>query len=188
MVSGHASPEATLAIVFTSTSIAAACVLLRLWTRLGIVQQPGIDDLLVTLSIVFTSMFSVCVAVQGEQRGMGSCCPRAIRNDIDTVHYGLGKHEDSLSPHDETYLLRWFWASIWNYYLGLGLAKLSMVFQCFRIFGHIPSFRRAAWILGSIIFVFTVWTFFVSVFLCRPISKFWSPDEEGACLNRLPLW
>ncbi|KAF7191835.1 Satratoxin biosynthesis SC1 cluster protein 4 [Pseudocercospora fuligena] len=168
MVSGHASPEATLAVVFTSTFIAAICVLLRLWTRLGIVRQPGMDDLLVSLSIIFTSTFSMCVAVQ--------------------VHYGLGKHQDSLSAHNELYLLKWFWASIWNYYLGLGLAKLSMVVQCMRIFGHIPKFRRAAWILGTVIAVFTTWTFFVSVFLCGPISKFWYPNGPGTCLNRLPLW
>ncbi|KXT01454.1 hypothetical protein AC578_9520 [Pseudocercospora eumusae] len=168
MLSGHASPEATLAVVFTSTFIAAICVLLRLWTRLVIARQPGIDDLLVTLSIIFTSTFSMCVAVQ--------------------VHYGLGKHQASLSAHNELYLLKWFWISIWNYYLGLGLAKLSMVVQCMRIFGHIPKFHRAAWILGTVIAVFTTWTFFVSVFLCRPISKFWYPDGPGTCLNRLPLW
>ncbi|KXT15624.1 hypothetical protein AC579_5838 [Pseudocercospora musae] len=168
MVSGHASPQATLAVVFTSTFIAAICVLLRLWTRLVVVRQPGIDDLLVTLSIIFSSTFSTCVAVQ--------------------VHYGLGKHQLSLSAHNELYLLKWFWASIWNYYLGLGLAKLSMLVQCMRIFGHIPKFRRAAWILGTVIAVFTTWTFFASVFLCRPISKFWYPNAPGTCLHRLPLW
>lgn len=66
-ISGHASPAATLAVIFTSSAVAIFAVVLRLWTRLGIVKQPGWDDLLVTLSLFFTLIFTVCVAFEGTQ-------------------------------------------------------------------------------------------------------------------------
>ncbi|KAK4507420.1 hypothetical protein PRZ48_001155 [Zasmidium cellare] len=86
------------------------------------------------------------------------------------------------------YLLLWFFISIWNYYLGLGLAKLSIVLQCLRIFGNNHRFRISAYILGTIIAVFTAYTVFITIFLCQPTSHFWHPERPGKCLNRLPIW
>ncbi|KAF2161772.1 hypothetical protein M409DRAFT_69573 [Zasmidium cellare ATCC 36951] len=160
-LSGHASPTTVIGVVMTFTFIAAVAVALRLWTRFAISHQPGIDDLVVTLSLIFTSM---------------------------VIRYGLGKHQDSLSDHDSMYLLLWFFISIWNYYLGLGLAKLSIVLQCLRIFGNNKRFRISAYILGAVIAVFTAYTVFITIFLCQPTSHFWHPERPGKCLNRLPIW
>lgn len=64
-ISGHASPASTLAVVFLSSAIAIIAVVLQLWTRLGNVRQSGWDDLLVTLSLFFTMIFTVCVVFEG---------------------------------------------------------------------------------------------------------------------------
>lgn len=107
-----------------------------------------------------------------------------------------------------TGLLISLWVSVWNYYIGLGLAKLSIVsirktalllqkrilriaqvIQCFRIFGHIRAFAIASYILASIIIAFTIFATLTSIFMCRPVPHFWHPMEEGGyCLPRLPLW
>ncbi|KAI5361671.1 hypothetical protein Slin14017_G084040 [Septoria linicola] len=166
--SGHASPATVVAVVTTFNFIAFVCVVLRLWTRIGIVRQAGWDDMVVSLAMFFTTVFAMCIMNQ--------------------VHYGLGRHEASLSKSEQHHLLVWFWISIWNYYLGLGLAKLSIVLQYLRIFGHIPKFRKCAYALGFIIFIFTWWTVFVSIFLCQPVSHFWEPHKPGKCLTKLPLW
>lgn len=105
------------------------------------------------------------------------------------VHFGLCRRSADLTKSQLLNLGKAFWVSIWNYYLGLGLAKLSIVLQCLRIFGHLRIFRIAAYILGGVISVFTLWTFFGSVFLCKPISFFWDHEIQGGwCLPRLPLW
>lgn len=43
------------------------------------------------------------------------------------VYYGLGRHMNTISKHDLEMLCLWLWISVWNYYIGLGLAKLSIV-------------------------------------------------------------
>ncbi|KAK4499551.1 hypothetical protein PRZ48_010067 [Zasmidium cellare] len=153
-ISGHASQAATLAVIFTSSALAIIAVVLRLWTRLLIVRQPGWDDLLVTLSLFFTVIFTVCVFFE--------------------VYYGLGTHIETISKHDLTQLCLWLWISVWNYYIGPGLAKLSIVVQCMRIFGHIKWFRTASYILAAIITAFTIFSTFISIF--------------PSCIDRLPLW
>lgn len=79
--------------------------------------------------------------------------------------------------------------SVWNYYFGLGLAKLSIVLQCLRIFGHIPKFRKISIVLFGVMFVFMWWTVLATMFMCTPVSHFWEPEKKGGkCLPRLPLW
>ncbi|EMF08717.1 uncharacterized protein SEPMUDRAFT_144544 [Sphaerulina musiva SO2202] len=167
--SGHASPTTVVAVVLSFTFTALTCVLLRLWTRLGIVHQAGWDDFVVTLAMAFTTVFTICI--------------------LNQVHFGLGRHQSSLTEVQERRLLIWFWISVWNYYFGLGLAKLSIVLQCLRIFGHIPKFRKISIVLFGIMFVFMWWTVLATMFMCTPVSHFWEPEKKGGkCLPRLPLW
>lgn len=56
--SGHASPATVVGVVMTFTFVAAVAVALRLWTRIAINHQPGVDDWVVALALVFTSMAS----------------------------------------------------------------------------------------------------------------------------------
>lgn len=168
--SGWASSSSVLGVVFTFTPLAAICVVLRLWTRIAIVRSPGWDDFCVTAAICFTIVDAICQAVK--------------------VHYGLGKHGSELSAHQKLHIEKVFWIATWNYFLGLGFAKLSVVLQCLRIFGRNLKFRMAATILGAIIAVridtegaiqqigsqipqvFTIWTFFQSIFICWPIAQY----------------
>lgn len=57
-----------------------------------------------------------------------------------------------------------------------------------RIFGHVRSFRMSSYILGTIIIVFMLYSAFISIFLCWPVSYFWHPEKEGNCIPKLPLW
>ncbi|CAK4023370.1 Hypothetical predicted protein [Lecanosticta acicola] len=166
--SGWASPASVLGVVFTFTPLAAICVGLRLWTRISIVRSPGWDDLCIVIAICFTLVDASCQVVK--------------------VHYGLGKHASELTPYQTYHIERAFWVATWNYYLGLGFAKLSIVLQCLRIFGRSPRFCIAAYTLGSIIAVFTLWTAFQSIFICWPIPHFWDREVPGKCLPRLALW
>lgn len=104
--SGHASPTTVVAVVLSfvrlrlplpptffsnpdQTFTALTCVLLRLWTRLGIVHQAGWDDFVVTLAMAFTTVFTICI--------------------LNQVHFGLGRHQSSLTEVQERRLLIWFW-------------------------------------------------------------------------------
>lgn len=128
--------------------------------------------------------------------------------DVRAVRYGMGQHTDTLSDAGLSNLEKSHWVAAWNYFFGLGFAKLSIILQCLRIFAHVPKFRRWAWALLSIqtvsrghglvatyemltlaLQLFTLWTGIQSIFLCYPVEYFWDKTIEGGkCLPRVELW
>lgn len=100
----------------------------------------------------------------------------------------MGRHMSTLTPHEGLHSLIWFYVSIPTYTAALGIVKLSVTFQCLRIFGKIDWSRRASIILIAAVGIFTIWTVFISIFLCQPIEHFWKPKEKGKCLNKLAIW
>ncbi|UJO24450.1 uncharacterized protein CLAFUR5_13776 [Fulvia fulva] len=188
MVSGYASPEAVLGLCFTFTSIAFISCVLRMYSRLFLVRQPGWDDLCVSIAMTFT------IVDAGAQ--------------VFKIRYGMGQHTDTLSDAGLSNLEKSHWVAAWNYFFGLGFAKLSIILQCLRIFAHVPKFRRWAWALLSIqtvsrghglvatyemltlaLQLFTLWTGIQSIFLCYPVEYFWDKTIEGGkCLPRVELW
>ncbi|CAK4007352.1 hypothetical protein DOTSEDRAFT_152576 [Lecanosticta acicola] len=168
MVSGWASPEATLGVCWSFTSIALISVGLRLYTRIAIIRQPGWDDLAVTIAMAFTVVDAVTQCFK--------------------IHWGLTRSVKELTEYQFTRMEKSQWVAAWNYFFALGFAKLSIVLQCLRIFGHIPSFKRWASILFSVLVVFTLWSGFQSMFVCWPVAKYWDKTIPGKCLPRLQIW
>ncbi|KAF7187939.1 Satratoxin biosynthesis SC1 cluster protein 4, partial [Pseudocercospora fuligena] len=103
------------------------------------------------------------------------------------VDYGMGRHYANLNDHEKIWSLRWFWASVWIYYLALWSVKLSILFQYLRILPF-QGYRNACYALMTTVTLWTFWAFFSAVFACTPIDHFWDPKVEGTCLNRLVVW
>ena len=103
----------------------------------------------------------------------------------------MGRHTDTLTRHDLLLSNKWFWASLWIYYLALCFAKLSILLQYLRIFPQ-TMFRRVGYALIAFISAYSCWTVIGSVFSCTPINYFWlhgiDPNAKGKCLNRLAVW
>lgn len=87
--SGWTSPAAILGVVFTFTLIALLCWAGRMSIRLFIVRQPGWDDLMVTVSMVFTLIDAIAQPVK--------------------IRHGLGKHAASITEYQMHHMLRTFW-------------------------------------------------------------------------------
>lgn len=99
----------------------------------------------------------------------------------------MGRYYSNLNDHEKIWSLRWFWASVWIYYLALWSVKLSILFQYLRILPF-QRYRSACYALMAIVTLWTLWAFFSAVFACTPIDHFWDPAVEGTCLNRLVVW
>lgn len=166
--SGHASGATVITVVTIFTSIAVASTSARLWTRIRIARQPGLDDLMISIAMALSIILNACMVMQ--------------------VRYGMGRHMDTLTPHELLHSLIWFYVSIPTYNSALGIVKLSVVWQCLRIFGQIDWYRRTSYALLAAIGIFTIWSVFIAIFLCQPIDHFWKPKERGKCLNRLAIW
>lgn len=103
----------------------------------------------------------------------------------------MGQHAANLTQHDRLWSNKWFWASLWIYYLALFCAKLAILLQYLRIFPQ-KRFRQVSYGLAVFIFAYSCWTVFSAVFSCTPVNYFWTqsvdPEAKGTCLNRLVVW
>ncbi|EMF11630.1 uncharacterized protein SEPMUDRAFT_149566 [Sphaerulina musiva SO2202] len=164
---GHAPGSAVVGVTVAFTVLAFIATASRLITRVAIVRGAGIDDVMITIAVMFSIAITTTMVMQ--------------------VQYGMGRHADTLSTNDNKYSLVWFWASVWLYYLGLMFTKLSILFQYLRIF---PDRRFRFWCISLMALVcgWTCWAFFSALFACWPIQHFWNPSIPGACLNRLAVW
>lgn len=69
----------------------------------------------------------------------------------------MGRHYDTLSADDKIQSFKWFWASVWIYYLALWLTKLSILLQYLRVFVQ-TNFRIACYTLMGVITTYSLGT------------------------------
>jgi hypothetical protein len=164
---GHASGDSVVGVIMAFTVLASIATVTRLITRIGIVHNSGLDDLVIAIACILTIALTATMCMQ--------------------VKYGMGRHASTLTANDGTQSLIWFWASVWIYYLALCCAKLSIILQYLRIFPE-KRFRKWCFTLMAVIVLWTFWAFFSALFACWPIQHFWNQTIPGTCLNRLAVW
>lgn len=79
-----------------------------------------------------------------------------------------------------------FWLSISLYCTSIGLTKTAILVQYKRVFAT-RTFQIWCWVAIGIIVTYTIVTIFTSIFICVPVSSFWTL-EEGRCINRFASW
>jgi hypothetical protein len=146
--------------------ISAAVVLLRLSARFFTQSSFGLDDLFISITLVF-GVPSIILTVHG------------------ILSNGLGKDIWTLTPKEITDFIHVFYAMEILYFLQVALLKLSLLFFYLRIFPG-PNIKRLIW--GTAVFdiCFGFLFFLLAIFQCRPISfywKNWDGEHQGHCLN-----
>ncbi|KAG5659833.1 hypothetical protein KAF25_002392 [Fusarium avenaceum] len=144
---------------FLFTCLATVFVLLRVITRVWFVRSVGIDDGFIVLSNLGTLGFLVAAMEQ--------------------VRYGLGLPPDPkrLSPFIQATT-----ASVISYTICHLAVKLSISFQCLRIF-ITPTARN---LFISLIVFFSVYgtlCLMLTIFTCYPVAKYWDDSIPGKCLD-----
>ncbi|CAI4218920.1 unnamed protein product [Parascedosporium putredinis] len=145
--------------------VSTVMVGLRVYTRRVIINQMGIDDwaAIVTLLLVYGDGITIAI----------------------TTQYGLGKHIYAIDPTLIPGYLKCFWVSIVLYCAGLLAAKLTLLFQYYRIMAvqHMRKIYIAA------IVIVTAWglsQLLIGLLMCRPIQGFWDASVEAKCIPNYP--
>ncbi|TKX19897.1 hypothetical protein C1H76_8095 [Elsinoe australis] len=151
----------------TMVAIAGLCVVGRLYSHLAITKNFGIEDIF----IIFAWLFSMLVVIS------------FVYQDKN----GLGYHASDLMPEEVGAFLKYFWITLWAYNGALTCTKFSLLFQYKRIFVT-PRFQIAVKVMIGILVLYGLWTFFGCIFICWPISFFWTHQGEGKCIPTWPLF
>ncbi|CAF3511597.1 unnamed protein product [Fusarium graminearum] len=148
---------------FLFTCLASVFVILRFITRVCLVRSVGADDGFIILANLGTLGFLIAVMEQ--------------------VRFGLGlpPNPKLLSP-----IIQATTASVISYTICHLAIKLSIAFQCFRIF--ITAKARCLFI-GLIVYfaVYGALCLMLTVFTCYPVAKYWDNSIPGKCLDNRAL-
>ncbi|KAF2190628.1 hypothetical protein K469DRAFT_559523 [Zopfia rhizophila CBS 207.26] len=157
-----------IAVTEAFTVIAGAVVFLRLFTRVVLIQNAGLSDILVFIAMACSIGLTVTIAEQ-------------VRN-------GMGQHINTLTPDMMINSQKAFWASILLYYLALLFTKLAILVQYLRIFPT-RRFHTVCCVLLGLVAAYGIWTLFGSIFLCTPVPFFWDKSiQGGTCMNQFIVW
>lgn len=64
--SGHAPGSAVVGVTISFTVLAFMATVMRLYTRIGIVRNAGLDDIVITIALALTIVLTVTMCQQGE--------------------------------------------------------------------------------------------------------------------------
>ncbi|RBR07522.1 uncharacterized protein FIESC28_10603 [Fusarium coffeatum] len=148
---------------FLFTVLATVFVILRFITRICLLRNVGVDDLFIILADLGTLGFLIAVMQQ--------------------VKFGLG-----LPPNPKllSSIIQATTASVISYTICHLAIKLSISFQCLRIF----TTRTARRLFISLIVFYAVYgmlCLMLTVFTCDPIAKYWDDSMPGKCLDNRAL-
>lgn len=80
-----------------------------------------------------------------------------------------------------------FYASVVIYNIAMCIIKIGILLQYRRVFA--VRMIQIITFYGTILMIcWTIIIAFINIFICVPVSKFWTPDLPGRCLDSLAIW
>ncbi|KAH7305548.1 hypothetical protein B0I35DRAFT_471622 [Stachybotrys elegans] len=159
-----------IAYVVCLVALSVVFIALRLYIRLRIIRNFGMDDWALVLTMV---IIISCVA------GM-----------VVVVRFGLGRHMDSLSRSTQGVILTMIWFISIGYHFTIMVLKSAFLLQFRRAF-PLPTFQRLCDIFLGFIACWTVAGIIASITICLPISEQWTPESlepQRLCRARTRWW
>ncbi|KAH8892476.1 hypothetical protein GQ53DRAFT_604126, partial [Thozetella sp. PMI_491] len=139
---------------------------LRVYIRHQITHSLWWDDWTMLIALAFTIMTGIDMCIM--------------------VKFGGGSHIYTLANQTIKDYFLCFYLSIVFYNAGLGVIKISLLLQYYRIFSH--HMRRITLIAMGIIGMWCTALVLTSIFSCTPIEGFWNKDIEARCIPQIPQW
>lgn len=156
-------PASIIGITSTFLCIAVIAATFRIYARIR-ERLFGRDDLFVCLAAFGTSVGSCLICFMPK-------------------HSGLGLHLISLSEKTMIEYFKFIWATNLTYTSSTSFIKLAILFQYLRLFDfQSKGARRVTWAMIVMVSVWGTSFFFLVLFSCRPIAKFWHWTLPGTCV------
>jgi len=166
---GHIQTRSTAIVIGNTVPFAFATVFFfgRVYARLGLLQQFGSDDYLISGSWL---------------AALVNCALAVI-----STRYGEGRHTVDVKPEWVSKNLKILYASRICYQMALGLVKLSIAVFYLRVFNVTRATRIHLYIMIGFILAFTVSLSLENILPCVPPSKTWNldPSAPGHCSNTI---
>ncbi|PGH00227.1 hypothetical protein GX51_05924 [Blastomyces parvus] len=149
-----------LVIIWVVTCLTTVLVGARLYVRVRIVRNVGLDDWLILLSMILNFAFVILVTV--------------------SIYYGFGKHQDTLTPEQiRGSRLNAQIGSLFGI-LAISIPKLGVAAMLNRILVPTPFHRNMVWVLSGFSTLVGCICFPVLMTICHPHQATWDKRIKNA--------
>ncbi|RYO86641.1 hypothetical protein DL766_003535 [Monosporascus sp. MC13-8B] len=148
------------------TALATSVVVLRLWARKEKSAAIQVDDWLIIASLPFLWVLMTCGVLSVVRGGVGKHTIVNLIVDPDAMNRGA----------------KYFFVSQFMYGTVIALIKSSILALYLHIFPT-QFMKKSCFVLGGLVFAWWLMAMIVPFVQCKPMSKSWSPFEEGTCID-----
>ncbi|KAF1964300.1 hypothetical protein BU23DRAFT_547697 [Bimuria novae-zelandiae CBS 107.79] len=145
------------------TALAILTVGLRWYSRMRLSGVYGVEDVVVTLALIFSIAFTGTIG--GEFTIDMPNTDRAGRGSLLKI------------------MIKLMFAGAIFYHLAVNLVRFSIICQYLRLFNHLIPFRIAIYILFLATIAAMAWGVLSIVFFCDPIHAYWDASVIGKCMD-----
>lgn len=159
---------AVLTTLWSLTSASLLFVLARLLVRLRILQKAGLDDILITISIILAYIYDVILTI--------------------AVQFGYGRQQSTLSSEELSNSIMFIMAGFAPGLMSIVVPKLAVVALLARTMNPTPKQKWFLWgtVLGS--GVLLMGCVVILYLQCRPASEIWEMNfAKGSCWSMTVL-
>ncbi|EED14894.1 conserved hypothetical protein [Talaromyces stipitatus ATCC 10500] len=152
----EASVGATLGLIWAFVAVSSLFMAARLYTRLKIVNTSGLDDYLMAFSLVCCYLFAILVTI--------------------SIHWGMGRHDNTLTTEQERNALMYSTASFTPGILSFTVPKLGVTALLIRILNPTPRFTFFLWVFVGTIDLIIFGCVIILFAQCSPTRAVWTPE------------
>ncbi|TLD15205.1 hypothetical protein PspLS_10748 [Pyricularia sp. CBS 133598] len=170
MAEGHNTGPLLVGVTSTLLVLATISVAARCYNQIVLLKRFQIEDWLAVVTWFVFALFT------------GICCTG--------VYYGLGKRVEDVSEKNRVKALFFKYLGMTTYVAASGLIKFVVGLYLLKLFSASRQKwqTRFLWTLLIIVGIVNTAYFFISIFQCNPIERFWlqnDPDwpKRGRCLK-----
>ncbi|EUC39482.1 hypothetical protein COCMIDRAFT_65711, partial [Bipolaris oryzae ATCC 44560] len=161
----HLSKDSKRTEMFLFSGILYAIGLMNVMLRTAgklVSKRLAWDDWILVGTLLFTTLPLGCVLAM--------------------TRIGFGEHLWNLKANTLLPILRYFYIAWSTYILVITLIKIALVVFYLEIFDS-RRFKITAYIVIVYLVVTSLISFFITIFVCKPISYYWNRDIEGTCMD-----
>lgn len=144
-------------------SVTSVFVAGRLYTKCYLTRKLQSDDVACIIAMFLSIGFSVAVMI--------------------ATRFGFGIHCWEFDKKHEGNYFRMQAVLYSTYSVLIFFVKAAILLMYIRIFDASRFIKYSVWSLFIPLAAFSVSSFFLSIFPCRPVRKFWTPGLPGKCID-----
>jgi len=148
-------------------ALATISLALRLYARIGITKNVGVDDAVLLVAWTFQVICAAFIIAE--------------------TQFGLGKHLDTISLLELEEYLKMLFGSILSYNVSIALVKVSILLQ-YQRFLYTNLMKNLCRVILVFISMYGIITVVTTITICLPVGSFWDVYHSPHCLDREALW